>query len=174
MQKYAGPLGPSVLFEDLSRQAWLALPNETAAGQFWIFALLALGLGIKMAIMPLHTWLPSTYMAAHPTTTALLAAVGVEAGNLRLPSLDVAAGTCSLFRIRPNLPWFFGSDCDRLRCFGSLGSNRFATVVCLCEVSVTSLYLDWPLLVNAGRDRGGRLADVQSRHHNRRFVLSRQ
>jgi NADH-quinone oxidoreductase subunit M len=36
---------------------------------------LLLGLGIKMAILPFHSWLPTTYEAAHPNTTALIAAV---------------------------------------------------------------------------------------------------
>ena len=80
MQKYAGVLGPTVLFEDLSQHAWQMMATETAGDQFWIFALLTLGLGIKMAILPLHTWLPSTYVAAHPTTTALLAAVVLKLG----------------------------------------------------------------------------------------------
>lgn len=41
----------------------------------WILATLLLGFGIKMAIVPLHAWLPTTYQAAHPNTTALIAAV---------------------------------------------------------------------------------------------------
>ncbi len=39
-----------------------------------LFTLL-LGLGIKMAILPFHSWLPTTYESAHPNTTALIAAV---------------------------------------------------------------------------------------------------
>lgn len=80
MQKYSPETGPTVLLEDLSRQVLIALPSETPGSQFWIFALLVLGLGIKMAILPLHTWLPSTYMAAHPTTSALLAGVVLKLG----------------------------------------------------------------------------------------------
>jgi NADH-quinone oxidoreductase subunit M len=93
--KYSGQGGPTVLMEELSRRALVALPTETLAGQTWIFALLVFGLGIKMALLPLHTWLPETYRAAHPTTTALLAAVVVKLGlfdffRLLLPMLPLA------------------------------------------------------------------------------------
>lgn len=54
-------------------------PNQIAA-QSWIFWLLVLGLGIKTAILPLHTWLPTTYGASHPTCSAFLAAVVLKLG----------------------------------------------------------------------------------------------
>lgn len=41
----------------------------------WILATLLFGFGIKMAIVPLHAWLPVTYISSHPNTTALIAAV---------------------------------------------------------------------------------------------------
>ncbi len=43
--------------------------------QALILGTLLIGLGIKMALLPLHSWLPTTYTAAHPNTTALIAAV---------------------------------------------------------------------------------------------------
>jgi NADH-quinone oxidoreductase subunit M len=46
----------------------------------WIVLLLLLGFGIKLAILPLHTWLPTTYAAAHPNTTALIASVVAKLG----------------------------------------------------------------------------------------------
>ncbi len=46
-----------------------------ASSQFLILAALMLGFGIKMALLPLHSWLPTTYSASHPNTTALIAAV---------------------------------------------------------------------------------------------------
>jgi NADH-quinone oxidoreductase subunit M len=42
--------------------------------------LLLLGFGIKLAILPLHTWLPTTYAAAHPNTTSLIASVVAKLG----------------------------------------------------------------------------------------------
>jgi NADH-quinone oxidoreductase subunit M len=46
----------------------------------WITWLLLLGFGIKLAILPLHTWLPTTYATAHPNTTALIASVVAKLG----------------------------------------------------------------------------------------------
>lgn len=48
--------------------------------QRWVFFLLLLGLGIKTAILPLHTWLPGAYSQSHPTTTAFMAAVVLKMG----------------------------------------------------------------------------------------------
>ena len=62
----------------------------------WIILLtLVLGLGIKMALLPLHSWLPTTYAAAHPNTTALIAAVVGKLGvygflRLVLPLTPIA------------------------------------------------------------------------------------
>lgn len=78
--KYSSIDAPTILFSELSKRALEALPNTTASEQFWIFALLILGLGIKMALLPVHTWLPTTYQASHPTTAALLAAVVLKLG----------------------------------------------------------------------------------------------
>lgn len=46
----------------------------------WIVWLLLLGFGIKLAILPLHTWLPTTYAVSHPNTTALIASVVAKLG----------------------------------------------------------------------------------------------
>jgi NADH-quinone oxidoreductase subunit M len=58
-----------------------AMGAATASTQStWILFLLMLGFGIKLAILPLHTWLPTTYVAAHPNTTALIASVVAKLG----------------------------------------------------------------------------------------------
>ncbi len=51
-----------------------------ASKEQWIVWLLLLGFGIKLAILPLHTWLPTTYSVAHPNTTALIASVVAKLG----------------------------------------------------------------------------------------------
>ncbi len=51
-----------------------------AAKEQWIVWLLLLGFGIKLAILPLHTWLPTTYAVAHPNTTAFIASVVAKLG----------------------------------------------------------------------------------------------
>ncbi|MCY2985136.1 MAG: NADH-quinone oxidoreductase subunit M [Planctomycetota bacterium] len=84
----------SVSFETLSslaRETQLAAissassDSATAIGALaskeqWIVWLLLLGFGIKLAILPLHTWLPTTYSVAHPNTTALIASVVAKLG----------------------------------------------------------------------------------------------
>ncbi len=85
----------TVLFEQLSLRASKATGESAVQSQAWIFGLLALGLGIKVAILPFHTWMPSTYRASVPTTTALLAAVVLKLGffgffRLMLPLVPAA------------------------------------------------------------------------------------
>lgn len=75
-----GAADQTILFEQLSQRASKAGGPNSLESQAWIFWLLALGLGIKVAILPFHTWMPSTYRAAAPTTTALLAAVVLKLG----------------------------------------------------------------------------------------------
>jgi NADH-quinone oxidoreductase subunit M len=54
--------------------------STLATNQQWILWLLLLGFGIKLAVLPLHTWLPSTYAVANPNTTALIASVVAKLG----------------------------------------------------------------------------------------------
>jgi NADH-quinone oxidoreductase subunit M len=93
--RYSPSSGGTILMEELSRQAMLASANETPAGQAWIFWLLVFGFGIKMALLPLHSWLPSVYCESHPTTTALLAGVVLKMGlfgflRIALPMVPLA------------------------------------------------------------------------------------
>ncbi len=59
--------------------AAVAMSTVVAPDQ-WIVWLLLLGFGIKLAILPLHTWLPTTYAVSHPNTTALIASVVAKLG----------------------------------------------------------------------------------------------
>ena len=80
-QLYSGESGWTVHMPTLASQAAsMTLSTEQTNLQVWVFLLLVLGLGIKTAIIPLHTWLPTTYAASHPTTTAFLAAVVLKMG----------------------------------------------------------------------------------------------
>lgn len=67
-------------FSELSLHAAENVASQEIKPQLWIFWLLVLGLGIKTAVLPLHTWLPTTYGAAHPTCSAFLAAVVLKLG----------------------------------------------------------------------------------------------
>jgi NADH-quinone oxidoreductase subunit M len=74
---------PAMASWTMERSVSLSNPSATALASQrdgWIFALLMLGFGIKMAILPLHTWLPRTYRATHPLAAALLAAVVLKLG----------------------------------------------------------------------------------------------
>lgn len=78
---YSMPADWQIGFSELSLRA---LENtgelDQSQAQTWIFWLLAISLGIKTAVLPLHTWLPTTYGAAHPTCSAFLAAVVLKLG----------------------------------------------------------------------------------------------
>ncbi|MFN5102763.1 MAG: NuoM family protein [Planctomycetota bacterium] len=72
----------TVSFSELSRLASQAVSSGLPVGtkDTWAVWLLLLGFGIKLAILPLHTWLPMTYAAAHPNTTSLIASVVAKLG----------------------------------------------------------------------------------------------
>jgi NADH-quinone oxidoreductase subunit M len=118
-----------------------SLPANLAT-QRWIFGLVLLGLGIKMAILPFHTWLPSTYAAAHPTTTALLAGVLLKLGlfgilRILLPILPTPAAEFSEFWgpalgaiaiVYGSLIALAQTDLRLLLAYGSLGHVGFITM----------------------------------------------
>jgi NADH-quinone oxidoreductase subunit M len=80
-QLYSGDTGWTVHLPTLSSRAAESLVSPPLyQSQLWIFSLLVFGLGIKTAILPLHTWLPATYSQSHPTTTAFLAAIVLKMG----------------------------------------------------------------------------------------------
>ncbi|MFW6174675.1 MAG: proton-conducting transporter membrane subunit [Chloroflexota bacterium] len=55
------------------------IPDQTAT--IWgLFALLAFGVGVKAAVMPLHSWLPSAMVAPTPVSALLHAVAVVKAG----------------------------------------------------------------------------------------------
>lgn len=72
----------TVAFSELSKFATQAVGSGVPIGtkDTWALWLLILGFGIKLAILPLHTWLPMTYAAAHPNTTSLIASVVAKLG----------------------------------------------------------------------------------------------
>jgi len=57
----------------------------------WIFAALTLGFAVKMAIVPLHMWLPDAHAEAPAPMSALLSGVIIEAGAYAI--LRVSFGT---------------------------------------------------------------------------------
>ncbi len=127
------------------------LANETASGdtqaQTWVFLFLVLGFGIKMALIPFHTWMPATYEASHPTFTAFMAGVVVKLGLfgfLRL-ALPMVPQACNLYG--PNFLSLLGAiaivggalaalaqtDLKRLFAYSSLSHVGFITMGLFAE-----------------------------------------
>jgi NADH-quinone oxidoreductase subunit M len=85
----APPAGPLVF--DLPTLLATPLPAST---QYLVFLLLLVGFGVKVPLVPLHTWLPALAMGAPAAVTALL--VGLKLGaygliRLAIPLAPLAA-----------------------------------------------------------------------------------
>ncbi len=74
LQSIVKPIAASENVEQRTNEA-IGKASNLSKTQTLILCTLLLGIGIKMAILPLHSWLPTTYAAAHPNTTAMIAAV---------------------------------------------------------------------------------------------------
>lgn len=61
-------------------------------------ALMVVGTGIKMALWPLHGWLPDAYTQAPSATSALMAPIGTKVGSYVLIRLLMFVFTPALFR----------------------------------------------------------------------------
>lgn len=71
----------------------------------WIVWLLLLGFGIKLAILPLHTWLPTTYAVSHPNTTAFIASVVAKLGVFGILRIVIPLAPVAL---SSSAQWLFG------------------------------------------------------------------
>lgn len=72
-----------------------ALPDAVAGTPLWVTAglLFFVGFGVKIALVPLHTWLPDAHSQAPSGISAVLSAVVIEAGLIALlRSLSALAG----------------------------------------------------------------------------------
>jgi len=112
------------------------------SSQQWIVWVLLLGFGIKMAILPLHSWLPTTYAVAHPNTTALIASVVAKLGVfgiirivIPLTPLALAQEAQLLFAALGAIAIVYGalvalaqSDLRRVLAYSSISHMGFVTV----------------------------------------------
>ncbi|NEO86904.1 MAG: NADH-quinone oxidoreductase subunit M [Spirulina sp. SIO3F2] len=64
--------------------AAIDLQNVGLIAQLILLTLLLLGFGIKTPLVPLHTWMPDTYIEASPATTILLGGVFAKLGTYGL------------------------------------------------------------------------------------------
>jgi multicomponent Na+:H+ antiporter subunit D len=71
-------------------------------------ALIVLGLALKMALFPLHVWLPDAHTYSPPGVAALLAAIQVKAGAYALIRIlyDVFGPGYDTLPVGPALTWF--------------------------------------------------------------------
>jgi multicomponent Na+:H+ antiporter subunit D len=65
----------SLNMADVSR---ILLLNQQAIPIIFGMAFIVMGIGLKMALFPMHTWLPDAYTHASSTATALIAPVGTK------------------------------------------------------------------------------------------------
>jgi formate hydrogenlyase subunit 3/multisubunit Na+/H+ antiporter MnhD subunit len=82
-----------------------ALVNVSGGTSLWLTAgvLFIIGYGIKVALVPLHTWLPDAHAQAPSGISAILSAVVIQAGLIALlralSSLTGAAATWGIMLI---------------------------------------------------------------------------
>jgi len=67
------------------------------------FVLVAVGLGVKIALFPVHTWKPDAYQAAPPGITAVLAALVSTVAAYALVRVVLAAFTGAFLAANPRL-----------------------------------------------------------------------
>lgn len=130
------------LAPDATPTASAATAAYIAANDQWILWVLLLGFGIKLAVLPLHTWLPTTYAVSHPNTTALIAAVVAKLGVfglirivIPLTPLAVSAYAQYLFGALGAFAIVYGamvaltqSDMRRVLAYSSISHVGFITV----------------------------------------------
>jgi NAD(P)H-quinone oxidoreductase subunit 4 len=78
------------------------LPQQT---QLILLVLLILGFGIKIPLIPLHTWLPDAYVEASTPTAILLGGVLAKLGTYGLARFGVGLFPETWFMVTPTLSW---------------------------------------------------------------------
>jgi NADH-quinone oxidoreductase subunit M len=102
------PVGILLLVHHQGTSDLVALAGRHGAGlsralQISIAALLLLGLGIKVPLWPLHTWLPSAHTVAPTAGSVLLAAVLLKMGTYGMVRLAVATVPVGVAQLSPVL-----------------------------------------------------------------------
>jgi NADH-quinone oxidoreductase subunit M len=135
------PIAASENVEQRTKEA-ISKASDLSNAQCLIFCTLLLGIGIKMAILPLHSWLPTTYAAAHPNTTAMIAAVVGKLGAFGMLRIVLPFTPIPLIE---SFQWIIGglgavaivygamvalgqTDLRRLLAYSSLSHMGFVTV----------------------------------------------
>lgn len=77
---------------DMATCVRVAQTMLTEREQFWVMLGFLAGLGVKVPLLPFHTWLPSAYTAAPAAVTALLTGALAKLGTYGLLRFAVPAG----------------------------------------------------------------------------------
>jgi NADH-quinone oxidoreductase subunit M len=88
---------------DLARLATGAGAAVPAGTQTVAAVLLVLGLGVKVPVVPLHSWLPPAHTTAPTAGSVLLAAILLKMGTYGLVRLPVASVPAGMDRVAPGL-----------------------------------------------------------------------
>ncbi|MFB3887981.1 MAG: NuoM family protein [Candidatus Bathyarchaeia archaeon] len=113
-------------------QAATALMNVAPDIVKWILIAFTAGFAVKMAIVPLHMWLPDAHSEAPATMSALLSGVIISAGAYAI--LRLSLGTV-LPSIMVNDPAFVGIFLHGLTIFGVI-SAFFGSLIALVETDI--------------------------------------
>ena len=99
-------VGP-VEFTDGGTEELARLAAEQPAVALWVFALLIAGLGVKAAIVPLHSWLPLAMIAPAPVSALLHAVAVVKAGVFTITKIIVYTFGVDFLFAEPSSGWLF-------------------------------------------------------------------
>ncbi|WP_204105011.1 MULTISPECIES: NADH-quinone oxidoreductase subunit M [Spirulina sp. CCY15215] len=88
---------PSFEFSDI------AIDNLDLTSQLILLTALLIGFGIKIPLVPLHTWMPDTYVEASPSTTILLGGIFAKLGTYGLLRFGLQLFPATWHIISPSL-----------------------------------------------------------------------
>lgn len=119
----------------------LALYNLDARLKIIILSVLLVGFGIKIPLVPLHTWLPDAYVEANPAVTVLLGGVFAKLGTYGLVRFglqlfpDVWSTVAPVLAIIGTVSVMYGSlaaiaqrDLKRMVAYSSIGHMGYILV----------------------------------------------
>jgi NADH-quinone oxidoreductase subunit M len=114
----------------------------------WIIVAMTAGFAVKMAIVPVHMWLPDAHSEAPATMSALLSGVIISAGAYAILRV-------SLWMVLPSVsgadPWFASTFLHGLAVFGVI-SAFFGGIIALVETDIKRV-IAYSSIAHMGRNR---------------------
>jgi len=134
---------------DYSQIHTLALSANT---KFILLTLLLIGFGIKIPLVPLHTWLPDSYVEASPATTILLGGILAKLGTYGLIRFGLQLFPDTWKLVAPGLALIgtisvlYGAlaaiaqkDIKRMVAYSSIGHMGYILVACAAATELSLL-----------------------------------